>query len=279
MSTSPGCSSLRLWPVLVVSTSAFAAEPSRPACALVKACGLAVDLPSCSSELSRPIEGVTYDAQRCAEPRDLLSHGVTPDTGMGAFVYPFLGGRYRVVYDLSGEASISEAKFDRLAEDLPLAAKLATRFSKTKYSIEYIDATAHRFHAVRADKLTGDAEVLFLDPALKRRAYYGWGSSKFGPWKLRGSAYVDIRIRPGVNNPKGITYDVRVRTAPVNAMVNAIMRLGLFRGLVVGQIEETMKDLVGAAAALSSQGVEGLLKDPSFSNEEREKIRALAALP
>ena len=62
-------------------------------------------------------------------------------------------------------------------------------------------------------------------------------------------------------------------------MVNAIMRLGLFKGLVVGQIEETMKDLVGAAAALSSQGVEGLLKDPSFSNEEREKIRALAALP
>ena len=55
--------------------------------------------------------------------------------------------------------------------------------------------------------------------------------------------------------------------------------LGLFRGYVVGQIEDTMKDLVGAASALSSQGVDGVLKDPSFSPEEREKVRALAALP
>ena len=265
--------------LLLVAANAAAADPPRPACALIKACALAIEIPACTPELSRPIDGVLYDAQRCGEPRDLLAHGVTPDAGMGAFVYPFLGGRYRVVYDIMGEAPISEAKFDTLAEDLPLAAKLASRFSKTKYVIQYVDTTAKRFHATRADKLTGDAELLFLDAAPRRRAYYGWGSSKFGPWKLRGSAYVDIRIRPGVNNPKGITYDVRVRTAPVNAMVNAIMRLGLFRGLVVGQIEETMKDLVGAAAALSTQGVEGLLKDPSFSDEEREKIRALAALP
>ena len=198
---------------------------------------------------------------------------------MGAFVYPFLGGRYRVVYDITGEAPISEAKFDRLAEDLPLAAKLATRFSKTKYRIEYVDAAAKRFHASRAEQLTGDAELLFLDAEPRRRTYYGWGSSKFGPWKLRGSAYVDIRIRPGTRDPKGIAYDVRIRTAPVNAMVNAIMRLGMFKGYVIGQIEGTMKDLVGAAAVLSTQGADAVLNDPAFTPEEREKIRALALIP
>lgn len=62
-------------------------------------------------------------------------------------------------------------------------------------------------------------------------------------------------------------------------MVNAIMSLGLFRGYVVGQIDDTLKDLVGAAVALSTQGVEAVLKDPTFTPEEREKIRALAALP
>ena len=62
-------------------------------------------------------------------------------------------------------------------------------------------------------------------------------------------------------------------------MVNAIMRLGLFKGYVVGQIEDTMMDLVGAAAALSTQGVESILRDPAFNPEEREKVRALAALP
>ena len=61
-------------------------------------------------------------------------------------------------------------------------------------------------------------------------------------------------------------------------MVNAIMRLGLFKGHVIGQIEETMKDLVGAAGGLSTQGVGAVLKDPAFSPEERLKIQTLAAL-
>lgn len=192
-------------------------------------------------------------------------------------MFPFLGGRYRVVYDVSGEAPISAAKFDYLAADLPLAAKLATRFSKTKYVLQYLDPGARRFRAARADRLTGEAEILFHDAPMNWRTYYGWGSSKLGPWRLHGSAYVDIRIGPAPRTPGAIAYEVRVRTRPVNAMVNAIM--GLFRGYVIGQIRDTMKDLVGASAALSTQGVEAILKDPAFTLEEREKVRALAGLP
>ena len=253
----------------------------KPGCALIKACGLEVAgaRSSCTVEQSRPISGVTSDAQRCVEPKDLFAHGVSPDSGVGPHLFAFLGGRYRVVYDIAGEAPISEAKFAYLAEDLPLAAKLASRFSKTKYTMRYLDATGKRFHAARGDKLIGDAELLFLDSTGKRRVYFGSGTSKFGPWRLRGSAYVDIRIRPGSKGPGGVAYDVRIRTAPVNAMVNAIMRLGLFKGHVIGQIEETMKDLVGAAGGLSTQGVDAVLNDPAFSPEERQKIQALAALP
>ncbi|MEO8358823.1 MAG: hypothetical protein ABI672_02240 [Vicinamibacteria bacterium] len=221
---------------------------------------------------------MTYDDARCAESRDLFVHGVSPLTLMGGFVYPFLGGRYRVVYDIAGEAPISEARFDYLAEDLPLAARLATRFSKTKYVMKYADAAQKRFHAERDDKLTGDAEMLFQDRAQERRVYYGWGRSKFGFWQLNGSAYVDIRVRPSVKDPKGITYDIRILTAPVNAMVNAIMRMGLFRGYVVGQIEDTMKDLIGAASALSAENLDKTLNDPAFSPEEKDRIRNLAAL-
>jgi hypothetical protein len=256
-----------------------AADPPKPACALVKACGLDVVVSTCTTDQSRPVEGVVYDAQRCSEPRDLLAHGITPESGMGVVVYPFLGGRYRVVYDLTGEAPISEAKFDYLAQNLPLAARLASRFSKTKYVIRYVDSTANRVHAERADKVKGDAELLFLDVPQKRRTYYGWGSSKFGPWTFHGSSYLDLRIRPGAKNPRGIAYDVKIRTAPANAMVNAIMGLGLFRGYVVGQIEGIMKDLVGAAASLSAPNLEKILTDPTFTPEEREKVRSLAALP
>ncbi len=266
--------------VLIGAAAAAAGDNGpKPGCALIKACGLEVSGAgsSCTGEQSRPISGVIYDAQRCVEPKDLVAQGVSPDAGVGPQLFAFLGGRYRVVYDVTGEAPISEAKFDYLAQDLPLAAKLASRFSKTKYTMRYLDATAKRFHAARGEKLVGDAEILFLDSTGKRRVYFGSGTSKFGPWRLRGSAYVDIRIRPGSKGP-GIAYDVRIRTAPVNAMVNAIMRLGLFKGHVIGQIEETMKDLVGAAGGLSTKGVDAVLKDPAFTPEERLKIQTLAAL-
>ena len=288
MCTFPACSSragrsraavLLLFVLLASSATVAAKEPPKPACALLKACGLAAPSLACTEEQSQPVSGVTYDAARCAEPRDLLAHGIGPDSGLGASVFPFLGGRYRVVYDVSGEAPISAAKFDYLSADLPLAAKLATRFSKTKYVLQYLDPGARRFRAARADRLTGEAEILFHDAPMNWRTYYGWGSSKLGPWRLHGSAYVDIRIRPAPRTPGAIAYEVRVRTRPVNAMVNAIMGLGLFRGYVIGQIRDTMKDLVGASAALSTQGVEAILKDPAFTLEEREKVRALAGLP
>ncbi len=263
-------------PVWLAAAFLAAAEPPKPACALLKACGLETAVPGCTAGQSRPLDGVVYDAARCDEPRDLLAHGVIPAQGIGVFVYPFLGGRYRVVYDIRGEAPISEARFNYLAGNLPLAARLATRFSRTRYLLEYVDTERKRFRASRADKLTGEAEFLFSEDEGRRRTCYGWGASKFGPWKLRGSAYLDVRVR---SIPSGIAYEVKVRAAPANALINAIMGLGLFRGYVLGQIEETMKDLTGAAAALSPGSLEKILADPAFNEGERAQVRALAALP
>lgn len=280
-----------MWPAAIAlfgaAAVAVAEERPRPGCALLKACGLeAAGATSCSAVQSRPVGGVTYDAQRCAEPRDLIAHGVDPLAASDFAVFTFLGGRYRIAYEVRGEAPISVARFDFLANDLPLAAKLATRFSKTPYVLRYVegDQTASpRFYAARGDKLSGEARKLFSDfsnPRIgDRRVYFGSGVSKFGPWKLRGSAYVEIRVKPHPARPGAIAYEVGIRTAPVNAMVNAIMKLGIFKGMVIGQIEDTMKDLIGAAGALSTQGVDVVLKDPSLSPEERAKVRALAALP
>ena len=264
--------------VLALYTDAAADKP-QAACAIVKACGLVTTISVCSIEQSRPLDGVTYDAARCAEPSDLLAHGVTPESGIGSYVYDFLGRRYRVVFEIKGEAAISLTRFDYLAENLPLAAKLATKLSTTRYVISYLDRERRRFHAERADKLTGDAEMLFLDRTLNQRVYYGWGASKFGPWKLRGSAYVDIRVRQSVSSPNAIAYDLRIRTAPVNAFVNAIMKMGIFKGHVIGQIEDTMKDLIGAAGQLTPANLGRTLEDAVFDEDERAKIRALSSLP
>ena len=61
-------------------------------------------------------------------------------------------------------------------------------------------------------------------------------------------------------------------------MINVIMRLGLFKGHVIGQIENTMRDLVGAAASLSPQNLDRILTDPGFTPEERDQVRAFATL-
>ena len=265
--------------VLVGPVAVWAEVAPKPLCALVKACALEVEVAGCGEVESKPLPGVVYDAARCSEPRDLLAHGVTPAVGIGASVHAFLGGRYRVVYDMTGEAPVSEARFDYLAEDLPFAARLATRFTKTRYAMDYLTPDRKRFHCSRADKMVGDAEMLFASVAEKRRTYYGWGTSKLGPWKLHGSAFVDIRLRPGAKNPKGISYDVRVRTAPVNAFINAIMGMGLFRGYVIGQIQDVMKDLVRAATVLSATDLNKLLSDPALSAEDRDKIHTFAMLP
>jgi hypothetical protein len=254
-------------------------EKPKPACALIKTCGLTPVVSACTVAQSRPVEGVTYDAARRDEPRDLLAHGIAPAAGIGAQVHDFLGRRYRVAFDVKGEAPISLARFGYLADDLPLAAKLASKLSKTRYVMTYLGGERRRFHAERAEKLTGDAEMLFFDEAAKQRTYFGWGTSKFGPWKLRGSAYVDLRVRQSAANPHGIAYDLRIRTAPVNAVVNAIMKMGIFKGHVVGQIEDTMKDLVGAAALLTPTNLEKILTDPAFAPDERERLRAFAAIP
>lgn len=265
---------------MLVALPAFAAgEKPKPACALVQACGLTALGRACAPELSNPLDGIVYDAARCAEPRELAAHGVTDETSIGAQTYDFLGRRYRVVFDVKGDAAISLARFDYLAEDLPLAAKLATKLSKTRYVMTYLDTGRRRFHAERADKLTGDAEMLFFDPTLKQRTYFGWGASKFGPWKLRGAAYVDVRVRQSTTDPRAITYDLRIRTAPANAFVNVIMKMGVFKSHVVGQIEDTMKDLIGAAARLTPANLEKILSDSAFAPDERERLRAFAAIP
>ena len=167
---------------------------------------------------------------KCVEPKDLLAHGVTPDAGAGPHLFAFLGGRYRVVYDIAGEAPISEAKFDYLAQDLPLAAKLASRSRRRLTRCATWMPPRSASMPRRGDNSWETPNSSSSIPPLKDGSTSAQGHRSSAHWRFRGSAYVDIRIRPGTKGPGGVAYDVRIRTAPVNAMVNAIMRLGPVQG-------------------------------------------------
>jgi len=67
-----------------------------------------------------------------------------------------------------------------------------------------------------------------------------------------------------------------VVAAPINAVVNLMMKTGLFRRIVLGHIREILDDVAEAGGKLEKEGPGPLGR---WSAEEREKIAVLLRLP
>jgi len=244
-------------------------------CSLLRKCGLSAPS-ACTEPLTRGVPGVDYDAERCDPARELTQRGVDPTDPASFRLFRFLGERYQVVYRMEGSLAISVARLDFLLDDLPLAAALLTRFQKTRYEAEYLDGPARRrFKARRGDNLDGEATRVAGDPMGRDLVYFGRGTSRVGPWKMRGLGLVQVRY---ASDPagKGLRYDVRVVAAPVNAVVNLMMKTGIFRRIVLGHIREVLDDVAEAGAKIEKQG---LGEGGPWSAEQKEKIAALLRLP
>jgi hypothetical protein len=244
-------------------------------CSLLKKCGLS--LPSaCTDALTRGVGGVDYDAERCDPARALSQRGVDPDDPASFRLFRFLGERYQVVYRLEGSLAISVPRLNFLLDDLPLAAALLTHFQKTPYEAEYLDGPVRRrFKARRGDNLDGEATRVAGDPVDRDLVYFGRGTSKLGPWRMRGLGLVQVRYAADPTG-KGLRYDLRVVAAPINAMVNLMMKTGLFRSIVLGRIREVLDDVVEASAKLEKEGAG---QGGPWNAEQKEKIASLLRLP
>jgi len=240
-------------------------------CSLLRKCGLNAPT-ACTEPLTRGVPGVGYDAERC----ELSQRGVDPTDPASFRLFRFLGERYQVVYRLEGRLAISEARLDFLLDDLPLAAALLTHFQKTRYEVQYLDEPVRRrFKGRRGDNLDGEATRVAGDPVGRDLVYFGRGTSQVGPWRMRGLGLVQVRYatEPG---GKGLRYQVRVVAAPVNAVVNLVMRTGVFRRIVLGHIREILDDVAEAGAKLEKTG---LGEGGAFSPQQKEKISTLLRLP
>jgi hypothetical protein len=219
---------------------------------------------------------VDYDAERCEPARDLARRGVDPTDPASFRLFRFLGERYQVVYRLEGQLAISEARLNFLLDDVPLAAALLTHFQKTLYAAEYLDEPPHRrFKARRGDTLDGEATRVAGGPADHDLVYFGRGTSRIGPWKMRGLGLVQVCYAAGTGG-KGLRYQVRVVAAPVNAVVNLVMKTGIFRRILLGHVREVLNDVAGAGAKLEKGG---LGEGGPWSVEQKQKIADLLKLP
>lgn len=276
----------RLWlgAVLVaLAGPARAAEPADPIrtryCGLMRGCGLTAPDGWCSEEASRGVKGLRYDDTLCRDARDLHARGVRNDDLPGYRLYAFLGHRYRVEYAVSGEVAVSAARLAFLMSELPLAARLLTRFQGTRYSAEYLDPERRRFRGNKGSKLSGEADLLSGSPREGTVWYFGNGTSKVGPWKLRGRSLMRFEFAPAGADGRKVSYQVRILTTPTNAVLNALMNMGLFKSIVNGEIREMVEDVTEASRKLETQGPAVLERGGDWSEEEKEKLAELLRLP
>jgi len=254
-------------------------DPLRPRyCGLMKGCGLPAPDGWCPPEHSKSVPGVKYDDERCAEARELTAYGVRNDDLAGYRLYAFLGHRYRVLYAVEGEVPLSAARLGYLMGDLPLAARLLTRFQSTPYTAEYVDPQRRRFRGSKGSKLSGEADLIAGGPDARTSWYFGEGTSKVGPWKLRGRSLMRFEFAPAGADGRRVRYNVRIVSTPTNAALNLIMNLGLFKSIVNGEIREMVEDVTEASGKLEAAGA-SLHADATWSPEERDKLQALLRLP
>jgi hypothetical protein len=261
------------------SHAAEAPDPMRTRyCGLMRGCGLEAPEGWCSEEASRGVQGLRYDETRCRDARALTARGVRNDDLPGYRLYAFLGHRYRVEYAVDGEVAVSAARLSYLMSELPLAARLLTRFQGTRYTAEYLDPGRRRFRGSKGSKLSGQAELVSGSPQEGTVWYFGDGTSKVGPWKLRGRSLMRFEFSPAGPEGRRIAYQVRIVTTPSSGFLNALMNMGLFKSIVNGEIREMVEDVTEASRRLDEQAA-GLQEAGDWSAEDKEKLAALLRLP
>jgi hypothetical protein len=249
----------------------------REYCSLLARCGLPTAEDLCTDALRSGVPEVTYDDARCQHARTLASRGLSSRDPDAFAVYRFLGKRFRVTYVVDGELPMSPARLAFLLDDLPLAAKLLSRLGRHAYTAEYIDDTRRRFRGSKEGTLTGEAAIVAGRAADGWIAYFGRGRSKVGFWRLGGLSFAEFRFEPAAAGATGLRYSLQIVVTPDNAVVNRIMTLGLFRGLVNGQIRQVVDDIDRASRRLAERGASAL--NGEWTPEERARVDAFLHLP
>jgi len=247
-------------------------------CSLARGCALPTGAIACPDAVSGGLDGVRYDARRCEAPRALVERGITPDAPRSQALFRFLGRRYQVVYEVSGDLPLSATRLSYLVEDLPLAARLLTHFQGVAYDVQYLDADRSRLKASRAGTLAAQADQVSGSTDEGILYYYGNGTSQLGPWKLRGQALVEVRYQQAPSG-RGLRYRIRIVASPANAVLNAFMNLWVFKSVLRGKVEEVLRDITQASAKLDRQGLTGLTTAAGWSADEQRRIAALLARP
>ncbi len=252
----------------------------RDYCKLIHACGLKASKGTCPAPADLgPPAPYAPGSDRCLDARGFAARGVGPEHPYWGFrLYRFLGHEYRVAYEIQDTLPVSRARLEYLIGDIPLAAKLVSHYQKEPYTAEYVDAERTHFKGTNGKRLRGEAKRITGSFAEGRLFYLGTGIAEWGFWTLHGPAMMDFEYRELPGPSPRVAYRVKILVAPGNGVVNSIMNLGLFHGLVRSKITGVLSDISATSRKIDSTGGRDLMGDAGWTGEERKKIDGLLRL-
>jgi hypothetical protein len=248
-------------------------------CRLLYGCKLKVPEGACPSPEVVGKGEIVYDNERCSEAREFSRRGIGPDhPNWGYRLYRFLGFEYRVTYEIVDTLPISRARLEYLMQDIPLAARLVTHYQKEPYTAEYVDFARTHFKGTNGKRMRGEAKLISGGFDEMQLYYLGSGTVEWGPWTLVGPAMMDFKYWE-VAGGKKVAYRAKILVFPGNSVINSIMNLGLFRGLVKSKITGVLTDISETAKKLQANGGNDLRQSAKWSANEKKKIETLLQIP
>jgi hypothetical protein len=252
----------------------------RDYCKLIYACGLKVSSGTCPAPADLgPPAPYSPESDRCKDARAFAARGVGPEHPFWGFrLYRFMGFEYRTTYEIADTLPVSRARLEYLIGDVPLAAKLVSHYQEEKYTAEWVDFERTHFKGTNGKRLRGEAKRITGSFAEGRLYYMGSGTAEWGFWTLYGPAMMDFQYHEVPGKSPRVAYRLKILVAPGNGVVNSIMNLGLFRGLVQSKITSVLSDISQASRKLDSTGGKDLAGDNGWSPAEKKKIETLLKL-
>ncbi|MBF0431246.1 MAG: hypothetical protein HQK83_08215 [Fibrobacteria bacterium] len=249
----------------------------REYCSVLANCGITYDKDFCPDSLSAAIQGVDYDSLRCSEVQRLSQSRIPYSEGLKRKVFGFLGNKYRVEYNISDTLPVKLYQFEFLLDHLPLTAKIINVFQKTKYTIEYKSKNKKYWKGNKGKNLYGEAILLTGGIYKKHLTYFGFGVVKIIKWKIFGPGLIAFNYTS--KNGNIISYDMRVLVVPGNKVLNIIMKMSLFKKIVISVILDIFKDITNAANEFNNTPLEELLEKYTWTQEEKEQLQILFHTP
>jgi hypothetical protein len=142
-----------------------------------------------------------------------------------------------------------------------------------------VDNARTHFKGTNGKRLRGEAKQITGSYKEMRLYYLGSGVAEWGYWKLMGPAMLDFEYWEVPGQDKRIGYKIKVLVFPGNGVINSIMNLGVFRGLVKSKINGVLTDISETAQKMEKSGGKELKQGPAWSGDDKNKIQTLLSLP